>query len=95
MKQVVWEISVDSATLITKCPKCNNDIEIDQRWTPGGLNDYGGYILQCLKCNHIFSLHIGRDIIDSCVISGAKQIDQYNDEHSNKEEILKKYGISD
>ena len=81
------------ATISAKCSACNNSIEIDNRWTAGGINDYGGYILQCAKCDHIFALHVGRDINDSLVTTGAKIIDQYDDELGDKEEILKKHGL--
>jgi hypothetical protein len=85
---------MDSATISLNCPNCDNDIVIDNRWTPGGVNDYGGYILQCTACDHIFSTHIGRDINDSRVTSGAKVVDQYDDEIGNKDEILKRHGLA-
>lgn len=85
---------MSQATISSECPVCSNPIEIDKRWTSGGINDYGGYILQCTKCNEVFALHIGRDIMDSQVAFGARKIDQYDDELGNKEEILKKYGLT-
>ena len=82
------------ATISSECPVCNNAIEIDNRWTPGGVNDYGGYVLQCIACNHVFALHVGRDVNDSRVTGGAKKIDQYDDELGNKEQVLKKHGLA-
>lgn len=81
------------ATITSKCPACGNSIEIENRWTPGGVNDYGGYILQCIKCSHIFALHVCRDINDSRVVSGAKQIDQYDDELKTKKKSSKSMGF--
>jgi hypothetical protein len=46
------------------------------------------------SCDHIFPLHIGRDINDSRVTTGAKVIDQYDDELGNKEQVLKKHGFT-
>lgn len=34
----------------TLCPKCNSKIVVQKNWTPGGMNDYGGYVLECIKC---------------------------------------------
>lgn len=83
-----------SAVVSTKCDSCGNVIEIDQYWTAGGVNDYGGYVLQCKKCQHIFHLHLGRDIADSQVRKGAIVLDTYNDEVGNMQEILQKHGLA-
>jgi len=83
----------DTATVIGTCPHCGNTIEIDKIWEPGGVNDYGGYALQCLKCRRPFHLHLGRDIQMSRVRSGAKVLDTYDDERGHKDEVLKRHGI--
>jgi len=57
------------------------------------LTLYGGYVLQCLECNDIFAVRVGRDIMDSIILSGAKRLDTYDDDLKNKEEILQKYGL--
>ena len=71
---------METAEARTKCPGCDNDVVIERNWTPGGINDSGGYVLQCEKCNHIFAFHLGKDINDSRVLRGAKKLDTYDDE---------------
>ncbi len=87
-------MSYESAVVSTNCDKCGNTIEINKLWTPGGVNDYGGYVLQCEKCGYIFHLHLGRDINDSSVRKGAKVLATYDDEVGNQQEILKQYGLA-
>lgn len=80
--------------ILTKCPTCNNAIEIDQHWTPNEVNYSGGFILECTKCNHFFSLPIEGNINNSQVIKGAEVVNQYdNNKVGNKDEILEKYGL--
>lgn len=83
----------ESATLYCSCPKCGQRVVISQRWTAGGLNDYGGYVLQCDKCGEIFAQHLGRDIQDSEVVSGAKVLDTYDDEIGDEAEVMKRHGL--
>ena len=37
------------------CPAegCGQKIETVQRWTAGGLNDRGGWVLKCAKCGRV------------------------------------------
>jgi hypothetical protein len=81
--------------LYLKCKKCKSDIVIEKNWTPGGLNDYGGYILECVNCLHVFSVHIGRDIYESSVKMGARQLDKYDDERGDKGKVEAKYNITE
>ena len=76
-----------------KCPKCGNDVVIERNWTPGGINDSGGYVLQCEKCDHIFAFHLGRDVYDSRVLHGAKILGTYDDGLGNKDNVLGEYGL--
>lgn len=84
-----------NATTTGQCPSCGQPVVIDQRWTAGGANDYGGYVLKCTKCRAIYPLHLGRDINDSRVISGAEVLDSYDDELKNRSEVLKRHGLSE
>lgn len=85
----------ESETLIASCgtQKCGQTVEISKHWTPGGVNDYGGYVLKCKGCGAVFSVHVGRDIHDSRVVRGAELLDTYDDELGNRAEILAKHGI--
>lgn len=69
-------MDIEQALLITKCPKCGNQILINKRWYPGGCNDYGSFVLKCNKCEHVFEIDIGRDVDASDVESGATLLDK-------------------
>ena len=84
----------ESATQYGKCPHCGQEVVIDQRWTAGGVNDYGGYVLQCDGCAKTYRYHLGRDIADSRVMSGAKIVDTYDREVGNEAEVMKRHGLT-
>jgi hypothetical protein len=92
-KTAAQELAMETAEARTKCPGCDNDVVIERNWTPGGVNDSGGYVLQCEKCDRIFAFHLGKDINDSRVLRGAKKLDTYDDELGNKDTVLGKYGL--
>lgn len=87
-------MSYETATLIVRCPHCTNEVTIEKRWTPGGVNDYGGWVIQC-KCKQHFAVRIGRDVSDSNILSGGTVVAKYDDELKNKQEVLKQYGLKD
>lgn len=76
-------------------PTCGHTIKIEKRWTAGGVNDCGGYVLRCTHCRTVFDVHLGRDIMDSRVLSGADVLDTYDDELKNKAEVLARHGLTD
>lgn len=83
----------ERATQYGSCPNCGQQIIIDQLWTAGGVNDYGGYVLQCAKCKTVFAHQLGRDIMDSRVVSGATVLATYDDEVGNEADVLGRYGL--
>ncbi len=84
------------ATQTLTCSNCPNTIQIDQHWTAGGMNDYGGYVLQCTRCNHVFSFRLGRDINDSHVSKGAKVLETWDESvPGDKEAALQRQGLTD
>jgi hypothetical protein len=86
----------DSATVVGECPDCRNEVEVTQVWEPGGVNDYGGFILECAKCRQRFPFHVGRDIDMSSVAKGARVLDKYDDGIvGDREEALKRHGIKE
>ena len=82
-------------TISLKCPECPTAIEISKNWTAGGINDYGGWVLQCNSCSARFPYHLGRDVRDSWVLKGATVIDQYDDELGDKQAVLSKHGLNE
>jgi hypothetical protein len=73
---------------------CGNVIIIAKIWTPGGVSDYGGYVLRCHKCNMPLEFYLGRDINESRVLVGADILDTYDDEIGDKAGVLAKHGLS-
>ena len=86
-------MTLEQAQVTTSCPECSNTIQIANAWTPGGINDYGGYVLQCNKCQHVFAFRLGRDINDSRVTSGAKVLDQWDDEMGDHNTVVTKHNL--
>lgn len=74
---------------------CGQQIIIDKIWTPGGVNDTGGYVLKCKGCDGVFAYHLGRDINDSRVASGAEQLDSYDDGVGDKALVLARHGLTE
>ena len=73
---------------------CENTIEIALSWTPGGMNDYGGFILQCGKCSTVFPQYIGRDISDSRVQAGGKSLDSWDKGvPGHQEQVYERHGF--
>ena len=79
--------------LLGSCPNCSNSIEAVQVWTPGGINDKGGWILACDQCGAKFDFYVGKDISDSRLVSGAKVVETYDVEVEERESVLKRHGL--
>ncbi len=69
-------MEIERAIRIIKCPKCGNEIIVNQVWYPGGCNDYGSFILECNNCKNVFDFYLGRDLDASSVVQGAILIDR-------------------
>ena len=81
----------EHATLTVGCttPGCQGEFVVDKTWTPGGVNDYGGWIIQCAICTHPNDVEVGRDVNDSRLVSGGRilsswdrDMDDRNDERA-------------
>ena len=81
------------AEIAVACEKCGNEIVIDKIWTAGGLNDYGGFIVECGNCLDVAEVRIGRDVSASRVRSGGRKIDSYDDELNNRENVLRRHQL--
>ncbi len=77
-----------------KCPHCANDWRISQVWTVGGINDRGGWIVECASCSEKFDLHVGKDVMDSLLLEGGKVVASYDDEiDGDRQSTHDKYGV--
>jgi len=84
----------ETATQIDKCSECHAEIMIDCAWEAGGMNDYGGFIVQCRTCNAVQDIYVGRDILMSRVRSGAILLERYDrDVEGDRERKRKKHGL--
>ena len=79
----------ESATMTFGCEntKCDNKFTARIIEHKGGMNDYGSWIVQCKKCNEIFSVYVGRDVNDSNLTSGGQVLGNYDREMSADEKI--------
>lgn len=81
-------------TVELECKNCRAQIVIQQNWTAGGINDYGGYILQCTACKQVLHFRLGRDVNDSRVVSGATVLAAYDEAvEGERESLLQQYGL--
>jgi hypothetical protein len=84
-----------NSTVRFGCPKCNASIVVEQNWTAGGVNDCGGYAVQCTACRHIFHFRLGRDVNDSRVFKGATILAIYDEAvDGDKDRVLAQFGLT-
>lgn len=88
-------MTTEYATLSGQCGKCSQEFEIEQVWEAGGVNDYGGFILSCTQCGHVFDVEVGRDINMSSTTKGARVLERYDrDVEGDRERVLEKHGLN-
>lgn len=76
------------------CTSCKNQIVINCVWEPGGMNEYGGFIVKCEGCETVQDIYVGRDVMMSTVRSGATLLERYDrDFPESKERAFQKYGL--
>lgn len=83
-------------TVIVKCPNttCQTNIQLSIGKVPFGINDSGGWILECEECRTKFPYKVKNPDDYSSVQSGAKILGSWDNEvPDSKAEILKKYNL--
>ena len=55
--------------VVTECPGCSNKV-----WAKGGMTDYGGYALQCGKCDEKVHLYSNAMALSIFVVASLKVI---------------------
>jgi len=80
---------MSTATLQFHCANsnCNASFEAHMVEYPGGVNDYGWWIIQCDICREIFSEYVGRDVNDSRLSSGGKILVRMDRDVCSEEEV--------
>lgn len=56
------------------------------------MNDSGGWVLKCAKCDQVFPLNVKNPDDASSVKSGATILDSWDNEIGNRAEILAAHG---
>ena len=87
---------VTHRTEVVKCPNqsCKANIQLSIGKVPGGVNDSGGWVLQCDSCSTKFPYKVKNPDDYSSVESGAKILGSWdNDVPSSKEELLKEHNL--
>ncbi|MGN2375617.1 hypothetical protein ACTFAO_18290 [Sphingobacterium spiritivorum] len=90
----MFEIS--HRTEVVKCPNpsCKGNIQLSIGKVPGGVNDSGGWILQCDNCGTKFPYEVKNPDDYSSVKSGATILDSWdNDVPESKIRVLKKHDL--
>lgn len=82
---------------VAKCPRgdCQNAVQISVGRWPGGVHDYGGWILKCTRCGQVFPLKVKNPDGPSRVASGATVLANWDDEKGDRAEAFAAHGISD
>lgn len=88
-------MGVEHREEVVKCPKatCQNPIRISVGRWPGGINDSGGWVLKCAKCDHIFPLDVKNPDDASSVDSGAMILDSWDNDLGNRTKVLEAHGV--
>lgn len=83
-------------TVVVKCtnPTCQTNIQLSIGKVPFGINDSGGWVLECNSCQTKFPYKVKNPTDYSSVDSGAKILDSWDNEIENsKAEVLKKHNL--
>lgn len=90
-------MDVEHRDEVVKCPRptCQNPIHISVGRWPGGMNDSGGWVLKCAKCDHVFPLNVKNPDDASRVSSGATLLGSWDNELGNRAEVLAAHGVVD
>jgi hypothetical protein len=72
---------------IEQCGHCGNNIRINIVHFSGGINDYGGMIIKCDKCN-CFSHVNCKNPSESSVLKGGVKEDCWDDEITSINDVI-------
>ena len=87
-------MNVKHQTKIAICPnkKCATPIKISEGRYMGGINDKGGFVIECEKCKKIFPFNVQNPYDLARVVENGKELDKWYDEMPSYFE--KKYNFS-
>ncbi len=77
----------EQSTMNFECPQCGNKFEAAMIHHPGGVNDYGWWIIKCASCGEIFDLYVGRDVNDSSLTTGGEVLKLMDREVYKQEDV--------
>lgn len=84
----------ENETTITRCSHCGNELRILSSYEPGGVNDYGGVIVDCFACSTMNDVYIGRDYTTARVIAGGRHVGAYDrDVDGDRNLTRKRHGL--
>lgn len=79
-----------------RCPKCQHLISISVGRFRGGINDRGGWIVQCGSCQTTFPYHVINPDDASRILDGGKVLASWDDDvPGNYDDTLAQYGLKD
>jgi hypothetical protein len=89
---------INYRTVVVKCPNtnCKANIKLSIGKVPGGVNDSGGWILECEKCHNTFPYPVKNPDDYSSVDHGATILDSWDNEiPGDKQDVIKKHNLED
>jgi hypothetical protein len=86
-------MDVQHSVMLAKCPGCGARIDISVGRWPGGVNDYGGFVLQCQSCKKKLFTNIQNPDDASSVTGGATVLETWDDEMGEKAVVLAAHNL--
>lgn len=78
-----------------RCPKCQHLISISIVRFRGGVNDRGGWVVQCKSCQIVFPYDVINPDGASHILEGGKILASWDDEIGNRAEVLAEHGLEE
>lgn len=81
---------------ICPTPGCGQKIRVCNGRFPGGINDRGGFVIECTACHEKSHIRVSNPTDASYVESGGKVVGTWDDEiEGDMDKMLAKHGVSE
>jgi len=89
------EVSHRLTVAICPTPDCGQRIRVSiGRW-PGGINDRGGFVVECGKCHKKSHIAVSNPNGASSVMSGGRVVATWDDDMGDKDDVLAAHGLTE
>ncbi len=95
-KAAVIDVSYRSTIGFCPRPGCGQHIDVSVGRYPGGVNDRGGFVIECASCHQKLHVRVSNPNDASSVESGGRVVDRWDDEiGGDRESVLAAHGLSE